>query len=175
MRCLWQSEPNETDIGRCETTGILGVVPGILGTVQALEVLKIILGLNHLKNTENLIINLLDFSSFKLKLSKNGTCPLCSNDDHYMIDPDQLLEISLEEAKSRNYLIVSLLEKSSTRFRINSNLENLIEDTKKIHKNQGIAIICERGVASLEATKILRQNLFTQVYSIQHGIQESHT
>ena len=77
FRCLWENPPEEGCVGSCAETGVLGVVPGIFGTLQALETIKILLGWNGLGWNESLFFDLLSLSNSKIKWKKNDDCPLC--------------------------------------------------------------------------------------------------
>ncbi len=73
LKCFYQSEVNE-EVLNCETDGILGPVAGIVGNIQANEVLKYILGLkNELKN-KILIIDLLNLTFRQTRFSKKKNC-----------------------------------------------------------------------------------------------------
>ena len=70
MRCFYQEETISDEILNCEYEGILGTVAGIIGTLQANEVLKKILKVGQNLNGFILIIDLLNLSFRKVKLNK---------------------------------------------------------------------------------------------------------
>ncbi|KAF7322668.1 Adenylyltransferase and sulfurtransferase UBA4 [Mycena chlorophos] len=81
-RCLFPSPPSPDLVGSCEETGILGAVTGIIGNMQALEAIKIIVGL-HDKKPSLLLFSALGtppFRSIKLR-SRKPTCPACGTSD----------------------------------------------------------------------------------------------
>mgnify|MGYP001174493088 CR=1 FL=1 len=73
LKCFYQSEVNE-QIMNCETEGILGPVAGIVGNLQANEVIKNILGLKNELTNKIFIINLLNLSFRQTKFSKKKNC-----------------------------------------------------------------------------------------------------
>ncbi len=73
LKCFYQSEVNEEGLN-CETDGILGPVAGIVGNIQANEVLKNILGLKNELTNKILIINLLNLSFRQIRFSKKKNC-----------------------------------------------------------------------------------------------------
>ena len=74
LRCFFQeAEPSDNQLN-CETEGILGTVAGIVGTIQANEILKKILSIGKSLNGYILILNLLDLNFRKVKINKNKTC-----------------------------------------------------------------------------------------------------
>jgi len=74
LRCFFQETEPSDDQLNCETEGILGTVAGIVGTIQANEILKKILGIGKNLNGYILILNLLDLNFRKVKINKNKTC-----------------------------------------------------------------------------------------------------
>ena len=73
LKCFYQSDVNE-EVLNCETDGILGPVAGIVGSIQATEVLKYILGLKNLLSNKILIINLLNLTFRHTRFSKKKNC-----------------------------------------------------------------------------------------------------
>ncbi len=76
-RCLYESPPPAGLVPSCQEAGVLGVLPGVLGVLQATEVLKYILGQGELLTGQLLIVNLLDMSFQKVKVPWNPKCPVC--------------------------------------------------------------------------------------------------
>ena len=77
LRCFFQEKKPSDDLLNCEAEGILGTVAGIVGTIQANEILKKILSIGQNLNGYILILNLLDISFRKVKINKNKTCICC--------------------------------------------------------------------------------------------------
>ena len=73
LKCFYQSEPSD-DLLNCEFEGILGPVAGIVGNIQAMEILKKILNLNKESNKKILILDLLNLSFRKVKFNKKKKC-----------------------------------------------------------------------------------------------------
>ena len=73
LKCFYQSEPSD-EVLNCEFEGILGPVAGIVGNIQATEILKKILNLSKESNKKILILDLLDLNFRKVKLKKNSSC-----------------------------------------------------------------------------------------------------
>ena len=70
-RCLFPDKPSENQIPNCNETGVLGVLPGIIGTYQATEVLKIILGIGEVLSGKLMTFNLLTNSTRTFEFSRN--------------------------------------------------------------------------------------------------------
>ncbi len=78
-RCLFEEPPPAGLVPSCQEAGVLGVLPGVIGGLQATEVLKIILKKGDLLTGELLIYSALKTTFRKVKVPKNASCPVCGN------------------------------------------------------------------------------------------------
>ncbi|HUH85294.1 MAG TPA: molybdopterin-synthase adenylyltransferase MoeB [Stellaceae bacterium] len=76
-RCLFREPPPPDLVPRCETAGILGAVAGVIGTLQATEVLKELLGIGESLSGHLLMYDALATSFHKIKLPRDPDCPTC--------------------------------------------------------------------------------------------------
>jgi adenylyltransferase/sulfurtransferase len=76
-RCLFPEPPPPGLVPNCQEAGILGAVAGVIGTIQANEVLKFILGLGDLLSGRLLVFNALDSSFRQVKVPRDPKCPVC--------------------------------------------------------------------------------------------------
>jgi adenylyltransferase/sulfurtransferase len=76
-RCLYPEPPPPGLVPSCAEGGVLGILPGIVGVIQATEVIKLILGKGEPLIGRLLLINALDMRFRELKLRKNPDCPVC--------------------------------------------------------------------------------------------------
>ena len=77
-RCLFDAPPSDDpDDFRCEDVGILGAVAGVIGTVQATEVLKELLNLGDSMSGQLLIFDALEMTFRKIRYKRNLACALC--------------------------------------------------------------------------------------------------
>ena len=74
LRCFFQSNPPSDNLNNCEADGVMGTTAGIVGNIQANEILKKILNIGQNLNGYILILNLLDLSFRKVKINKNKIC-----------------------------------------------------------------------------------------------------
>jgi sulfur-carrier protein adenylyltransferase/sulfurtransferase len=79
-RCLYPTPPPPELAPGCSVAGVLGVVPGIMGMLQANEALKILLGIGDTLAGRLLLFDALDTSFTELKLRRDPTCPVCSTE-----------------------------------------------------------------------------------------------
>lgn len=77
-RCLYPQAPPEEDVWTCEQAGILGAVAGVMGSLQATEVLKEILDIGERMDGRLLIYDALDVSTRMVKVHPDPACALCS-------------------------------------------------------------------------------------------------
>ena len=78
-RCLFREPPPPDLVPRCETAGILGAIAGVIGTLQATEVLKELLGLGESLSGQLLMYDARRADFHKIKLPRDPDCPTCGN------------------------------------------------------------------------------------------------
>jgi adenylyltransferase/sulfurtransferase len=74
LRCLWPEATRDGVVGNCAEAGVLGPVPGVLGSLQALEALKILLGLPGRLGDELLLVDLLEARMTRLRTARAADC-----------------------------------------------------------------------------------------------------
>jgi adenylyltransferase/sulfurtransferase len=79
-RCLFEEPPPPGLVPSCQEAGVLGVLPGVIGALQATETLKLILGKGRVLKGELLIYDALKADFRKVKVPKNPDCPICGSD-----------------------------------------------------------------------------------------------
>ncbi|MGQ0675489.1 MAG: HesA/MoeB/ThiF family protein [Rhodospirillales bacterium] len=77
LRCVFRDKPPPDQVPRCETAGILGAVAGVMGTLQATEVLKELLGLGQSLSGRLLLYDALSAETRLIKLKRDPACPTC--------------------------------------------------------------------------------------------------
>ena len=78
-RCTFPQPPPPGAVPSCEEAGVLGVVPGVIGILQATETLKILLNLGNTLNQRLLVYDALDMSFMELQMARNPACPVCGD------------------------------------------------------------------------------------------------
>ncbi len=78
-RCLFEEPPPPGLVPSCQEAGVLGILPGVIGALQATEVIKLILGKGEVLKNELLIYNALNTTFRKVKVRRNPECPVCSD------------------------------------------------------------------------------------------------
>ena len=98
-RCLVQEMPPPGSVPSCQEAGVLGVLPGIIGLIQATEAIKLLLGVGESLIGRFLLFDALDMDFRMMKLRKNPVCPVCSEKAGpvELVDYDNTCELSLTE------------------------------------------------------------------------------
>ena len=78
-RCLFPSPPPPGEVPSCAEAGVLGMLPGMVGTIQATETAKLILGVGTSLASRLLLIDALDMEFRTVKVRRNPDCPLCGD------------------------------------------------------------------------------------------------
>ena len=76
-RCLFETPPPADMVPSCQEAGVLGVLPGVIGCIQATEVVKLLLGKGELLKGKLLLYNALTMEFNKVRIRKNPNCPVC--------------------------------------------------------------------------------------------------
>lgn len=194
-RCMYPEPPPPGLVPSCAEGGVLGILPGLLGLIQATEVIKLIL-----QNGESLIGRLLLVDALamrfrEVRLRKSADCPVCGESPSVtqLIDYDQFCgvrgeetpvtttvpEIQPEELKRRLDLgedIFILDVREPHEYQISNlgghliPLGTLADRTNELDPRREIVAHCKGGVRSAKAVELLRQKGFHRVSSLAGGI-----
>lgn len=176
LRCLWTKEPEDGCIGTCADVGIIGATAGVLGSLQAMEVSKLVLGKESLKNGEGLFVDLITQDYEKRRWKKNGDCPLCSKEAK--TNPRATLKdfkISLDlvgedlvwiDLRSKVEVEAFAIEHSGL---IHMPLSDF--NFSKLDSNKKYLLICQKGYRSHQVARALHDIGHENVFSLIDGIQ----
>lgn len=78
-RCLFPAPPPPGEVPSCAEAGVLGMLPGMVGTIQATEVVKLIIGIGESLSGKLLLIDALSMDFRTVKIRRNPDCPLCGD------------------------------------------------------------------------------------------------
>ncbi len=184
-RCLFPSMPGPDEIPDCNLHGVLGVIPGIIGNLQALEAVKIITGVGEVNSNKMLIYNGLNNSIYTINiLLKPENLHISELSDHYAMgvcDPtqeitiDELLEI-LEKDQEIQLIDVRSkgeYENGALAGSLNIPLGELETRHTEIIATIPVYLICQSGVRSLSAMQILTElNIENKLFHIKGGIDQ---
>jgi adenylyltransferase/sulfurtransferase len=174
LRCLWPEATRDGVVGNCSEAGVLGPVPGVLGTLQALEALKLILNLPGQLANELLLIDLLTLEQRKLKTARSSDCnhdsiAIASRPDDLEIDPESLqpdIDYLLIDVRDAEELVAQPIPDVITQ---HVPLSALLASRPQLDPNQNYLLICARGSRSLAGAEYLR-SLGYRAYSLRGGL-----
>jgi len=197
-RCIFPEPPPPGLVPSCAESGVLGVLPGTIGTIQAAEAIKILLGIGETLLGKLLLYNALDMSFETIKLKKNPKCKICSPDPEISVLIDyeafcgapgydrgespayEALEIKPEELALRlrrkdPLRLIDVREPhelSISRIK-QAELIPLGEFAARIHEldpSQEIVLLCRTGTRSARALQLLYGAGFQNAYNLRGGI-----
>jgi len=197
-RCLYPAPPPPGLVPSCAEGGVLGVLPGIIGSLQALEVIKLIIGEGDPLVGRLVLFDALKFKFRELKLRKNPECPICGENPtiHELIDYEQFCgvapqktetedaiddatEITVEKLKTRldrgdDFFLLDVREPHEYEIvNIGAYLIPLSSLPKRIDEldpSKEIVVHCKSGARSARAADFLRKNGFKCVKNLVGGI-----
>jgi len=193
-RCLYPEPPPPGAVPSCAEGGVLGILPGLVGVIQATETIKLILGLGPTLAGRLLMINALAMRFRELKLRKNPDCPVCGANPSVteLIDYNQfcgirgeegmastMADMTPEELKRRldagdNLFVLDVREPHEYQIaNIGGHLIPLNDLPKRVGEldaNREIVVHCKMGGRSAKAVDFLRQSGFAKVHNLAGGI-----
>ena len=112
LRCLWPDALQDGVVGNCAETGVLGPVPGVLGSLQSLLALKILLGIDGQLAGELMLLDLANLTSTKITAPRCAACvaPGCSR-IHSITPQENTMEVSfptLAAARAAGYEVIDI-------------------------------------------------------------------
>ncbi|MGB3543115.1 molybdopterin-synthase adenylyltransferase MoeB [Rubrivirga sp.] len=179
-RCLFPEPPPQGLIPNCDEGGVLGVVPAMLGTVQATEALKLILGVGTSLVGRLFMYDALDLSSREISIDRDPHCRTCG-DGEPIADDASIAEISAAELRGLvgSRASVELVDVRTHDERAKrsiggthipiSQLDARIDELAP-HRGREIVVYCASGVRSERAAKIL-QSHGHRVRSLRGGLK----
>jgi len=194
-RCLYPEPPPPGLVPSCAEGGVLGILPGLVGVMQATEVIKLILGKGEPLIGRLLLIDALNMKFRELKLRKNPDCPVCGTHPTVtkLIDYDEFCGIRGEEKSVANAPTDMQVEELKRRLdagddifvldvrepheyqicNIGGHLIPLNDLPSRVHEldsSREIVAHCKMGGRSAKAVDFLRQAGFTKVHNLAGGI-----
>jgi len=195
-RCLYPEPPPPGLVPSCAEGGVLGVLPGIVGTIQAMETIKLILGSGDSLAGRLLLFDALGMKFRELKLRKNPACPVCGENRtiHKLIDYYEFCGIRGEEAPAPAAQVPEITPRE-LKARLDRGDDLFVLDVREAHEFQicnlqghliplgevprrvqeldssrEIVVHCKSGKRSAEAAEFLRKAGFRKIWNLKGGI-----
>lgn len=187
LRCVWPEATRDGLVGNCAEAGVLGPVPGVFGSLQALEALKTLLDLPGQLGNELLVLDLLTLSVSRVRIKRAATCPEHASsrvvrplDAAASIAATEPLELSfdsLDDAEASGFTLIDIREpRELVEMPGPSSNARHIPMAELLHGNQPLSasgkhlLMCASGRRSLAATEELRSRGQANVYSLRGGV-----
>jgi molybdopterin/thiamine biosynthesis adenylyltransferase/rhodanese-related sulfurtransferase len=197
-RCMFPEPPPPGMVPSCAEGGVLGVLPGMIGVMQAIEAIKMIIGIG-----DPLIGRLVSFDALKLrfkefKIRKDPTCPICGDHPtiHELIDYDQFCGIPQADAEAAKELQVPTITATELKTKIDRKDKFVLVDVRErfeydisripgskliplgelparlseLDSADDIVLHCKVGGRSAKALRILQEAGFRKLNNLQGGI-----
>ncbi len=196
-RCLYPEPPPPGEVPSCAEGGVLGILPGIIGMIQATEAVKMILGKGETLTGRLMHYDALQMKFREFKVRRNPKCPICGDAPTIkaLIDYEQFCgvrgqeapapkaasgEISVEELKKRldaQEPVFVLDVRNPNEFQIGRipgtvliPLPELPQRLAELPRDREILVHCKSGMRSAKAVQFLKENGFGKAVNIQGGI-----
>ncbi len=197
-RCLFPEPPPPGLVPSCAEGGVLGVLPGVIGSIQATEALKLILGIGEPLIGKLLLYDALDMSFQTVKLKKNLECKVCGENpeitelidyedfcgmpahDHDAGSAGEDWDITAEDLAARlnEGVDLRLIDVREPHEQEISNLDGseliplgqFASRLSELDSAQAIVLYCKSGTRSTRALEILVSAGFKKVKNLKHGI-----
>lgn len=199
-RCLYPEPPPPGLVPSCAEGGVLGILPGIIGLVQATEAVKLILGIGNPLIGRLMLYDALDMKFRELKLRKNPECPVCGENrtitkliDYHQfcgvpqqtaapveetkVNPGEIDVLELKQKLDRGDKFVFIDVREPHEYRIASipgakliPLGEFPQHVGEFQPSDDIVIHCKSGMRSGKACAFLRERGFQSVRNVVGGI-----
>ena len=195
-RCLYPEPPPPGLVPSCAEGGVLGILPGAIGVVQATEAVKLILGIGEPLVGRLMLYDALGMSFREMKLRKDPGCPICGEDPTVteLIDYEEFCGIPQANAVAQENGVPEITVKELKQKMDDGEPINVL-DVREPHEyevanigvklvplgelprrlaefdqNENFAIHCKTGGRSAKAVKLLQDAGFGNVYNVKGGI-----
>jgi molybdopterin/thiamine biosynthesis adenylyltransferase/rhodanese-related sulfurtransferase len=196
-RCLYPEPPPPGMVPSCAEGGVLGVLPGIVGCIQATEILKLALGKGSSLVGRLLLFDALDMKFRELKLRRDPQCPICGDQptikeliDYEMfcgitpepttptMNPDEVTVQDMKQALDNPGLHIKVVDvREPDEYEIAHvqgvpllPLSQIGQRFTELDPNHQYYLHCKAGVRSMKALQFLREQGFKYVKSVKGGI-----
>jgi adenylyltransferase/sulfurtransferase len=195
-RCLYPEPPPPGMVPSCAEGGVLGILPGIIGMIQATEAIKLALGTGDVLIGRLLTYDALRMKFRELKLTKDPQCPICGDnpeikelidydafcgvvqDVNEILHPDwNITPVELKTIMDHGKKIRVLDVRQPQEYAISRipeseliPLANLEVNLYTLQRDEEIVVMCRSGIRSAQAVKFLREAGFQKVKNLTGGI-----
>ena len=196
-RCLYPEPPPPDLVPNCAEGGVLGILPGAIGVIQATETVKLILGVGRPLIGRLLLYDALDLSFREMKIRKSPKCPICGPNPTItaLIDYEHFCGVSVVDAPAEVGVGESITP-TELKARMDRGDQPMILDVRnpeeiaicriegskviplpelanrlgELDANQPLVVHCKSGVRSQKAITLLKEHGFRRLINLTGGI-----
>lgn len=198
-RCLYPEPPDPGLVPSCAEGGVLGVLPGVIGTLQAIEAIKIIIGAGDLLVGRLLLFDALKMKFREMKIRKDPTCPICGPNATIktLVDYDQFCGTARVDAPARKLLSLPEITPLDLKAKLDAKEDFILLDVREAHEykicaiphsllmpvgempkriheldsSKEIVIYCKGEIRTGQAFRLLQQAGFRKLKALEDGIE----
>jgi adenylyltransferase/sulfurtransferase len=187
LRCVWPEATRDGLVGNCAEAGVLGPVPGVFGSLQALEALKILLGLGGLGPSEMLIFDLVTLNTQRLRARRAPACDAHRRGGQPSIEsrPAEPLEVQfadLAAARREGYTLVDVRDHREREQEplpsgpsLHLPMAKILAEAHRLDLDGLYLLVCATGKRSAAAADLLRSQGLRACRSLRGGIKALKT
>ncbi len=194
-RCIFPTPPPPGLVPTCGEGGVFGILPGTIGTLQATQVIKYILGFNQEDNGSLFLYDALDLSLQKITLKKNPKCKICGENPEILSLQDTQTFCARHEAvenplpeewtitvqtlkqwmeKNKKFQLMDVRDKIEREIislpgSISIPMEQIKQEIKNLDADTPKVIFCRNGIRSARVVRQLREMGLVDVYNLEGG------
>jgi sulfur-carrier protein adenylyltransferase/sulfurtransferase len=198
-RCLFPTPPEPGTVPNCAEAGVFGALCGVIGSMQAMEAIKMILGTGHSLTGKLLVLDALTMDVRRIRVKRDPHCPLCGatpsiikidpatyeftcqndNPPTPMTEESCPLEVDIHESRRLLEAGEATLVDVREPFEVDISripgsktipMGLIPKELKQLPKDSHLLIHCHHGGRSMQVTKYLRQHGFSRVSNVAGGI-----
>ncbi len=181
LRCVWPEATRDGLVGNCAEAGVLGPVPGVFGSLQALEALKLLLGLPGIKPDEMLIFDLITLHTQRLRARRMPECAAHRRAAATVpVTVTEELDVrfgSLAEASKAGFVFVDVRDSRERATEplpadsLHLPMSKLLTSAPALDPGARYLLICATGKRSAAAADLLRSQGFAECRSLRGGLK----
>ena len=198
-RCLYPDQPPPGLVPSCAEGGVLGILPGVVGSLQATEVIKVLLDIGTTLSERLLAYDALKMAFRELKLRRDPDCKLCSDHPEVttLIDYEQFCGIGAAKTVEENVKINELSVQELKEWSDNNQAFKLIDvrepheydicnikgssliplntiqaSLQNLDKKERYVVHCKMGGRSEKAVRMMKKEGFSHVWNLRGGINQ---
>jgi adenylyltransferase/sulfurtransferase len=180
LRCMWPEAMRDGLVGNCAEAGVLGPVPGVFGSLQALEALKRLLGLPGLAPDQVLIFDLVTLSTQRLRARRAPACTAHARSAMPATTAEEPLEAQFASLAAAHAAGFSFVDVRDARERAEEPLpaaslhlpmSKLLSGAASLDHSGRYLLICATGKRSSAAAGLLRSQGFRLCRSLRGGLK----